>query len=539
MERDIVATTTNAKKILTARHPYRWPNVSKAEQSVITRMQEMDVGYNTADKNYGAVVYSKNLFKEQCLLHLEDGKGTYCKTVDQTKEDILDEISSRLRMILIPLKKQGMGWAHVAESILRDSNMAVKGGRLCKFYIIWKLHKAANAAGLRSRPIAAAINYVTGPTSHFLHSQLKEAVWRHPHVLRDSLDLIRILEGLHFNADEQVMLTAADVNALYPSIQLERGMTALRWFMEHHTNFNQTLKDLCLRLAHFVLTNNYVECEELGDAFYRQIIGTAMGTSFSVVYAVIFMIWLETPILYDKRFSQYIRLYKRFIDDLFLIWTGPAAALCEFRRTLAMADKEISFDWSGYDSQQDAENPEMVTAKRHEQANFLDLDMNLQRAGTRIIFRPYRKPGNAYAYIPFTSFHGRHTFRGWVLAELIRLMTHSSTPELWKEEIGIFYHHLCSRGYPRYFLRTVFQEVTWPRRSELLKGSRQKKCNEFFETYRACVLTLRNAPEWPSLKELLDLSLAELVESTFGDIFPPRVFLAQSSAPRLGSILKR
>ena len=181
----------------------------------------------------------------------------------------------------------------------------------------------------------------------------------------------------------------------------------------------------------------------------------------------------------------------------------------------------------------------MVTAKRHEQANFLDLDMNLQRVRTRIIFRPYRKPGNAYAYIPFTSFHGRHTFRGWVLAELLRLMTHSSTPKLWKEEGSTFYHHLCSRGYPRRFLRAVFQEVTWIRRSELLKGSRRKKSNEFFETYRACVLTLRNAPEWPSLKELLDLNLNELTESTFGDIFPPRVFLAQSSAPRLGSILKR
>lgn len=537
MERDIVAAATNAKKTLTARH--RWPNVSKVEQSVITRMREMDVGYNTADKNYGAVVYSKTLFKEQCLLHLEDGKGTYCKTVDQTKEDILEEIFSKLRMILIPLKKQGMGWAHVAESIIRDSSIAVKGGRLCKFYIIWKLHKAANAAGLRSRPIAAAINYVTGPASHFLHSQLKEAVWRHPHVLRDSLDLIRILEGLHFHADEQIMLTAADVNALYPSIQLERGMTALRWFMEHHTCFNQTLKDLCLRLAHFVLTNNYVECEELGDAFYRQIIGTAMGTSFSVVYAVIFMIWLETPILNDKRFSQYIRLYKRFIDDLFLIWTGPSAVLCEFRRALGMADEAISFDWSGYESQHDAENPEVVTAKRHEQANFLDLDMSLQRVRTRIIFRPYHKPGNAYAYIPFTSFHGRHTFRGWVLAELLRLLTHSSTPKLWKEEGSIFYHHLCSRGYPRRFLRAVFQEVTWIRRSELLKRSRQQKSNEFFETYRACVLTLRNAPEWPTLKELLDLNLNELTESTFGDIFPPRVFLAQSSAPRLGSILKR
>ena len=69
--------------------------------------------------------------------------------------------------------------------------------------------------------------------------------------------------------------------------------------------------------------------------------------------------------------------------------------------------------------------------------------------------------------------------------------------------------------------------------------SEPRKENEFFETYQACVLTLRYAQEWPALRELLDLSLKELTESTFGDIFPLRAFLAQSSAPRLGSILKR
>ncbi len=62
-----------------------------------------------------------------------------------------------------------------------------------------------------------------------------------------------------------------------------------------------------------VLTNNYVGCdsEELGDsdASYRQIIGAAMGTPFSVVYAIIFMLQLVTQILDDKRFSQHIRLY--------------------------------------------------------------------------------------------------------------------------------------------------------------------------------------------------------------------------------------
>ena len=393
-----------------------------------------------------------------------------------------------------------------------------------------------------SSDLAAAIGYITGPASHFLHSQLKGAVWKHPFVLKDTLELIRIAETWRFKVDEQIMLTAADVNALYPSIRLQDGMAALQWFMDHHTDFNHTLKDLCMELAHFVLTNNYVECEELGSAVYHQIVGTAMGTTFSVIYAIIFMIWLESPIVNDPRFSQYIRLYKRFIDDLLLIWNGPTAILCEFRHAMARANENISLDWNGYESQAEALDPSMVTMEPHRQVNFLDLDLTWNQAETRkssqISMRPYRKPGNAYAYIPFNSFHGRHTFRGWVVAELLRLATHSSTPNIWLEETKCFYHHLSSRGYPRRFLAQVFQEVTWARRTEVLKRSDEKN-DDFFKTYRACVLTIRNAPEWPRLRKLMDLSLNKLREETWGDIFPEKIFLAQSSAPRLGSILKR
>jgi hypothetical protein len=96
-------------------------------------------------------------------------------------------------------------------------------------------------------------------------------------------------------------------------------MAALRLFMDNHTSFNQTLKDLCVRLANFVLTNIYVECKELGCDIYHQHIGTVMGTSFLVVYAVMFRIHLESPILEDPRFRPFIQLYKRLIDDIFLI----------------------------------------------------------------------------------------------------------------------------------------------------------------------------------------------------------------------------
>jgi hypothetical protein len=70
-------------------------------------------------------------------------------------------------------------------------------------------------------------------------------------------------------------------------------------------------------------------------------------------------------------------------------------------------------------------DPIAVDTFDYGQAVFLDLDMSLEyvpasrRFGTpyRVILRPYRKPGNAYAYISFKSFHGRHVFRGWIFAD--------------------------------------------------------------------------------------------------------------------------
>ena len=546
LELDIAARAEEARKILPVR--WKWPNVNSAEQSAIASVLDQDVGYNKSDKNYGPTLYSRELFREQCRLHLEDArKGTYRRIVDETKEDILSGILLKLRAILCRFKEQGTSWAYTCNSIIREATNAVKRGKLCSFYIIWKLHKAPSACGIRSRPIAAAIDYVTGPASQFLHCQLQTDVWKHQHVLRDSLDLIRILEQKRFESHGEAILTSADVNALYPSINLERGMAALSWFMDHHTSFNPTLKDLCLKLAHFVLTNNFVECKELGGAMYQQVVGTAMGTSFSVVYAVIFMIWLETPIVNDERFRSCIQLYKRFIDDLFVIWTGPVATLCEFRKAMGKADPNISLDWTGYDSQEDATDPVVVKEREHGQVHFLDLDMWVKyvsaarRTDTdfRVLFRPYRKPGNAYAYIPFNSFHGRHIFRGWITAEILRLLTHSSELEIWKQEGAFFYHHLRARGYPRWHLAAVFERVTWARRTRILTGGPKGNDHEFFETYRACVLTLRNAPEWPLLKERLDLRLTELIKSTCGDIFPPKVFLAQCNPPKLGSILRR
>ena len=148
------------------------------------------------------------------------------------------------------------------------------------------------------------------------------------------------------------------------------------------------------------------------------------------------------------------------------------------------------------------------------------------QADLKLKFRPFSKPCNAHAYLPFTSFHARHTFRGWILAELLRLLTHSSTMEIWREDGEFFYPCLCSgsRGYPRVFLRAVFREVTWGRRAQTLEPKRKERGSQFCETYQACVLTLQNVPEWPALWVQSNLSLKGLVESTMATSFLQRRF---------------
>ena len=50
-----------------------------------------------------------------------------------------------------------------------------------------------------------------------------------------------------------------------------------------------------------------------------------MGKSFSVTYATIFMIWLKTYV--SEQFRTHIFPYKRFLDEISLIWSGLSVEL--------------------------------------------------------------------------------------------------------------------------------------------------------------------------------------------------------------------
>ena len=155
-------------------------------------------------------------------------------------------------------------------------------------------------------------------------------------------------------------------------------------------------------------------------------------------------------------------------------------------------------------------------------------------------FSVYRKPGNAFSYLPYGSYHARHIFRGWLKAEVLRLLTHSSTPTIWIEECRRFYDHLRRRGYPASAISSTFQKVSWNQRQQILNPKAECENEIFFATYRGCVFSTRNAPGSDQLKGSLDLSLKALQEdSEGGEIFPGRGFFATKSAFPMGYALRK
>ncbi len=74
----------------------------------------------------------------------------------------------------------------------------------------------------------------------------------------------------------------------------------------------------------------------------------------------------------------------------------------------------------------DAVNPAKLDQYQHRQVNFLDLDITIvySDGSADFAFKVYRKPGTAYAYLPYGSY---------------------SNPDVWLEECAVFYSHLRNR----------------------------------------------------------------------------------------------
>ena len=246
---------------------------------------------------------------------------------------------------------------------------------------------------LKLRPIVAGPTCPTHRLSSLLDILLKAFIKHVKSYVRDDIDFLNHLPG---TIDSHEIFVSFDVSNLYSSITHELGLTAIEYFLETHPEdiHERFSKSFILKAIKLVLENNTFQ---FGSRFFRQILGTAMGTKFAPNYATLVLGFLEHK-MYNSLLENYgatlslniCSNFKRYLDDCFIIWDNRWADITDFHGTLNALDPQINY------TIEIGEN----------ELPFLDI--LVKREGSNIITDIYHKPTDTKQYLHFKSCHPRH-----------------------------------------------------------------------------------------------------------------------------------
>jgi hypothetical protein len=245
-----------------------------------------------------------------------------------------------------------------------------KPWRIAQLYGLPKIHKTP----MKFRPIESQKNGPIKFCSLFVDSELQPILQSAPGYIIDSSHCQDDLERL--NLPPNARLFTADANSMYSNINLNLGIASIQQWLEEETTTPQYRIDLTISLLTLVMRCNVFQFE---DTFWVQLIGTAMGTSCAVTFAKICFLLTERRI--RTKFAHRLPYFKRFIDDILVIWLVDNT----------ITNHEEDEDWLDFKRELNTFGRlRWTVSKLTNKSVFLDLDITLGPKG-RISFQTYQK----------------------------------------------------------------------------------------------------------------------------------------------------
>lgn len=190
------------------------------------------------------------------------------------------------------------------------------------------------------------------------------------------------------------------------------------------------------------------------DQLYLQIQGVAMRTSCAPAYANLFLGGWERSIQADepyKEFLENVLLWFRYLDDLFLVWTGTKDNLLKFIQSLNDNNFNLKFTFN-FDS---------------DRVPFLDQSIAKQLDGT-LGTDLYRKPTAGNTLLHASSSHPYHLVRSIPTAQYLRLRRNCTLESDFRIQANALRDRLLLRGYSSTSLRKAFNRSLSRSRNSLL-----------------------------------------------------------------------
>lgn len=436
--------TTRLQRLVNT-HPARHLHPDSQSRQLSSLRQRPDIKLLQTDKNLGLVALDTLKYHSMVLGHLNNTR-VYRRVDLTTWDNRLDAI----RRQALSLYKRLGSRSPITPQVLKY--LAEVESTLPAFHILPKLHKAT----LSSRPIVGSPAWITTKWSKYLDTHL--VTLETPFVLRDSFDLITQTEGLTLPDD--AILVTADVESLYTNMSLDRLYSTIG---------KRTSDPIWTAILRFICSNNFFE---YNSEVFRQIDGIAMGTNAAVSCA---NLYLDE---FDRHFAPSCKLYRRYIDDIFFVWTGSAQDLSSLTTAMNTFVPGIRLTFS--------QHPSTLA--------FLDININVKNS--KICFSTFQKLMNRYLYLPPFTNHPRLTLKGFIKGELIRYLRTNTSPEDFFSMKSLFWKRLVARGYPRRFLKPIFAQVASYDRDKWL--SRTPK-DEAFRKVIPLVIPFSRHPVTPKL----------------------------------------
>lgn len=152
--------------------------------------------------------------------------------------------------------------------------------------------------------------------------------------------------------------------------------------------------------------------------------------------------------------------YKRYLDDIFLIWTGTEEQLIKFIDAFNNVHKNISFTH---------------TYSRTE-INFLDVNVRVE--GGKLITSVYRKPTDAQQYLHFKSCHPRHCKTSIPYSQAHRFRRICSETKDFKENTDRLRNVLIKQHYPPPIIDDAIQKAANLNRHQILHNQNKESKGE-------------------------------------------------------------
>ena len=341
------------------------------------------------------------------------------------------------------------------------------------FYCNFKVHKETKHNNVPPvRPIISGSGSITENISLYVEHHIKEASVKHPSYLQDTPHFLRVVNKINSGPKlpDKSCLVTADITGAYANIPQEDGSKCLYEVLEER-------EDKTIPSAFIVKPMDLIQMYNIFEfhdgQLWKQLYGVAMGIHPAPSFANIYLgrrIDLEIIKIINKYVqegNQSFKILKRFLDDLFQIFTGTTKDLHRLYEEINRIHPTLKFTMVHTTIENELDEDRCDCAET-DSIPFLDTLLKIENG--RIDIDLYKKKTDRNQYLLPSSCHPKSTTQAIPYSLSLRIVRICTKKENRDKRLAELKDLLLARKYPESLIdRSIEKARKIPRKVALLK----------------------------------------------------------------------